>query len=322
VTEEALIRAFTRRAPRGGEGVVLGIGDDAAILAPPPGELLVATVDAVVEDVHFDARYAAEDVGWKALAVNLSDLAAMAARPLWALCALAAPRGADPRRLAGVGRGLAACATRHGVALAGGNVSAARELSISVTVVGAVHEGRALTRAGARPGDVVLVSGTLGDAALGLEAGAPRSAVRRQRRPIPRLARGRARAGIASAGMDVSDGLLLDLGRLCEASAVGAEVALEALPRSAALRRATRGRADPWALPASGGEDYELLVTAPEANVEDALAVARRVQTPLTPIGRVVRGAGVVAREPGGGRYRPARRGHDHLAPHRGPRRF
>jgi thiamine-monophosphate kinase len=321
VTEADLIDRFTRRAPRAGEGVVLGIGDDAALLAPPRGELLVATVDAVVEGVHFDARFAPADVGWKALAVNLSDLAGMAARPLWALCALTVPRGADARRLAAVGDGLAACARRHGVALAGGNVSAAAELSLTVTVVGAVRPGRALTRAGARPGDVVLVSGTLGDAALGLEPGAPAAATRRQRRPVPRLALGRSLGGLASAGMDLSDGLLLDLSRLCEASGVGARIALEALPRSAAHLRATRGRADPWALAAGGGEDYELLVTVPPARLARAHAAARRARVPLTPIGFVVRGRGVDARLPGGARHAGGA-GHDHLAPQRGAPRF
>jgi thiamine-monophosphate kinase len=317
LTELELIRAFTRGAPRGGEGVVLGIGDDAALLAPPDGEWLAATVDAVVEGVHFDRRFAAEDVGWKSLAVNLSDLAAMGARPLWALCALAVPLGADPRRLAGVGRGLARCARRHGIALAGGNVTRAAALSVTVTAVGAVAPGRALTRGGARPGDVLLVSGTLGDAALGLERGAPPAALRRQRRPLPRQALGQALAGLATAAIDVSDGLLHDLGHLCAASGVGAEVRIDALPVSAAHRRAVRGRADPWALAAAGGEDYELLVAVPERRLARAAAAARATRTPLTPIGRVVRGRGV---RPllGAVRYRPTRRGHDHLAGSRG----
>jgi thiamine-monophosphate kinase len=318
-TEADLIRAFTRAAPAAGEGVLLGIGDDAALLAPPRGEQLVATVDAVVEGVHFDRRFRPADVGWKALAVNLSDLAAMGARPLWALCALATPRDADPRALTAVGRGLAACARAHGIALAGGNVSAASELSLTVTVVGAVAAARALTRGGARAGDILLVSGTLGDAALGLEPGAPAVAARRQRRPVPRLGLGRALGGVASAGMDLSDGLLQDLPRLCAASGVGAEVAIGALPLSPAHRRATRGRADPWALAAGGGEDYELLVAVPRRRLPRALAAAAAARVPLTPIGRIVPGAGVDARLPGGARYRPARAGHDHLS---APRRF
>jgi len=191
VTELELIARFTRGAPRSGAGLVLGIGDDAALLRPPAGEDLAATVDAVVEGVHFAADWAPGDIGWKALAVNLSDLAAMGARPLWALCALAVPRGAAPGRLLAVGRGLAACARRFGVALAGGNVTRAAELSLSVTALGSVGRGRALRRGGARPGDLLVVSGALGGAALGLHPLAPASARRRQRRPEPRVALGR-----------------------------------------------------------------------------------------------------------------------------------
>ncbi|HET7752573.1 MAG TPA: thiamine-phosphate kinase, partial [Anaeromyxobacteraceae bacterium] len=137
-SEFSLIESFTRGASRGGAGVLLGIGDDCALLAPPPGEALVATVDAIVEGVHFDARFSPADIGWKALAVNVSDVASMGARPLWALCALALPRDADLRRVARIGGGLARCADRHGVVLAGGNVTAATELSLTITVLGAV----------------------------------------------------------------------------------------------------------------------------------------------------------------------------------------
>ncbi|BDG09679.1 thiamine-phosphate kinase [Anaeromyxobacter paludicola] len=317
MTEFELIRRFTAPAPRRGTGVVLGIGDDCAVLRPPPGELLLATVDAVVEGVHFDARFAPGDVGWKALAVNLSDLAAMGARPLWALCALAVPEGADPRRLAAVGRGLAACARRHGIALAGGNVTRARELSLTVTALGSAPAGRVLRRDGARPGDVLLVSGTLGDAALGLAPGAAAALARRQRRPDPRLALGRALGPLASACIDLSDGLAQDLGHLCRASGTGARVELSRLPLSPAARRALAGAADPFLAPATGGEDYELCAAVPPGRVARALAAARRLRIPLTPVGVVTRGRAVVLEGPSGARYRPARAGHDHLAPHR-----
>src|SRR5690242_7681015 len=137
MTEFELIDAFTRGAPARGEGVVVGIGDDAAVLAPPRGEALVMTVDAVVEGVHFDARFSPEDVGWKALAVNLSDLAAMGARPLWAIVCLALPP-AQVARASGIARGLGACARRHRIAIVGGNVTRASELSITITAIGAV----------------------------------------------------------------------------------------------------------------------------------------------------------------------------------------
>jgi thiamine-monophosphate kinase len=309
MTEFELIDLFTRGAPARGEGVVVGVGDDAAVLTPPRGEALVMTVDAVVEGVHFDARFAPEDVGWKALAVNLSDLAAMGARPLWALCALAVPPGARGGRLARIGRGLAACARAFGVALVGGNVSRARDLSLTVTAIGAARAGRLITRAGARPGDALLVSGTLGDAALGLGPGAAPALRRRQRRPSPRVELGRALAGIASAGLDVSDGLVQDVGHLCRASGVGAAIDAAALPLSRA-GRAAGGRALEAAL--SGGEDYELAVAVSERRVRSARSAAARVGVPLTSIGEIVRGSGVRVILPGGRAYR-GRGGHDHL---------
>ncbi|HSD21427.1 MAG TPA: thiamine-phosphate kinase, partial [Anaeromyxobacter sp.] len=214
--EFELIRRFTHALPLAGEGVRVGPGDDAAVLAPPAGEELVATADAVVAGVHFDRGFTPEDVGWKALAVNLSDLAAMGARPLWALVCLGVPPTARPAQIVRIARGLGACARRHRIAIAGGNVTRAAELSVTVTAIGAVPEGRALLRSGARAGDLVLVTGTLGDAALGRLPGAPAALVRRQRRPVPRLAAGRALAGVARAAVDVSDGLVQDLGHLCE----------------------------------------------------------------------------------------------------------
>jgi thiamine-monophosphate kinase len=314
MTEFELIDLFTRALPLRGEGVLLGPGDDAAVLAPPRGEVLVATTDAVVEGVHFDGRGPPEDAGWKALAVNLSDLAAMGARPLWALVALGVPRGASRARIAGAARGLAACARLHRTAIAGGNVTRASELSLTITAVGAARRDRLLRRDGARAGDAVLVSGTLGDAALGLERGAAPSLLRRQRRPEPRLALGRALAGIATAAVDVSDGLVQDLGHVCRASGVGASLRLAELPLSPAYRRAARGRKDPWAAALAGGEDYELCATVPVRRVPEALRAARRVGTPLAVVGSIVAGAGVQVVRCEGGLHTPPH-GHDHLAP-------
>lgn len=311
--EFELIDRFTKALPRRGEGVVLGIGDDAAVLRPPKGEDLLATTDAVVEGVHFDRRFSPEDVGWKALAVNLSDLAAMGARPLWALVALAVPPGTSAARLARVAAGLGACARAAGIAVAGGNVTRAAELSLTVTVIGSARPARVLARKGARPGDAILVSGTLGEAALGLERGAPAAFARRQRRPEARLALGRALAGIATAAIDVSDGLVQDLGHLCRASKVGASIRLDALPLSAAYLRRVAGRPDPWAPALAGGEDYELVVAVPPRRVAAALAAARRVRTPLAPIGAIVPRRGVWVVERDGGLH-PVGRGHDHLA--------
>jgi thiamine-monophosphate kinase len=310
--EFELIARFTRALPLWGEGVRLSVGDDAAVLRPPRGEALVATVDAVVEGVHFDARFTPAEVGWKALAVNLSDLAAMGARPLWALVALGLPPATPADRLAGLARGVGACARRHGVAVVGGNVTRAAELSATVTVLGAVRPGRVLTRAGARPGDLLLASGTFGEAALGLLPGAAASLARRQRRPVPRLALGRAVAGLARAAIDVSDGLVQDLGHLCAASGVGAVVEAQRVPTSGAYRRAAAALRDPLAPALSGGEDYELLLAVPPGRLAAAQRAAARAGTPLTRVGWFTRGAGVRVLDAAGA-PRAAPPGHDHL---------
>jgi thiamine-monophosphate kinase len=314
--EFELIALFTRALPTRAGGVVVGPGDDAAVLRPAPGEDLVATVDAVVEGVHFDARSTPAEVGWKALAVNLSDLAAMGARPVAALVALGIPPGAGAARLRGIAGGLGACARAHRLAVVGGNVTRAGALSLTVTVLGAVAEGRAVLRSGARPGDLVVVTGTLGDAALGLARGAGRALAARQRRPVPRLAAGLALAGLVRAAIDVSDGLVQDLGHLCRASGVGARVGVGDLPLSPAYRRAVRGRPEPWAAALAGGEDYELAAALPPALLARARVAAARARTPLTVIGRFVRGGGVSVVGPQGEPV-PVPAGHDHLAPAR-----
>lgn len=314
-SEFALIDAFTRALPLRGEGVEVGPGDDAAVLRAPAGEEIVVTVDAVVEGVHFGAGFSPEDVGWKALAVNLSDLAAMGARPRHALVALGLPEGTREARLRGIARGLGACARAHRVTVAGGNVTRARDLSLTVTAIGFVEEGRAVLRSGARPGDLVAVTGTLGDAALGLRRGASRALAQRQRRPTPRVAAGMALAGLVRAAIDVSDGFAQDLGHLCAASGVGARIGLEDLPLSPAYRRVARSLEDPFEPALAGGEDYELVVAIPPRALAAARAAARRARTPLTVVGRFVRGGGVVAVGSRGER-RPVPSGHDHLRAH------
>jgi thiamine-monophosphate kinase len=318
--EFELIDLVTRATPGRGEGVVLGPGDDAAIVAPRPGEELVATVDAVVEGVHFDGAFRPEDVGWKALAVNLSDLAAMGARPQWALVALAFPRDTPAARVRGVARGLGACARAHGIAVVGGNVTRASELSVTVTAIGAVEAGRALRRDGARPGDLVVATGTFGDAALGRRPGAAPALARRQRRPAPRIAAGLALAPLARAAIDVSDGLVQDLGHLCRASGVGALVGAADVPRSAAYRALDRRGAIGPGPALSGGEDYELVLAVAPALLPAARAAARRARTPLAVIGRFVRGRGVVVAGEDG-RPLDVGPGHDHLRLPPPPRR-
>ncbi|RKG99590.1 thiamine-phosphate kinase [Corallococcus sp. CA053C] len=247
--------------------VPVGPGDDCAVLEPSKGALCVTT-DAVVEDVHFTrATFSPADIGHKALAVNLSDLAAMGAAPRWFVCALALPKDFPVRELSALGRGMAALAKAHRIALVGGNFTSARELSVTLTATGELSHPP-ITRAGARPGDLLYVSGTLGDARLGLKqlaAGVRRgSAVRRQRRPEPRVALGRLAARFASAGLDVSDGLSQDLGHLCAASRVGVALELDLLPVSPALRAAV-GLEQARREALQGGEDYELLLAVPPA---------------------------------------------------------
>ncbi len=307
-----LIARMARVLPLRGEGVVLSVGDDTAVVAPPRGEELCLTVDEVVEDVHFGRGFTPGDIGWKALAVNLSDLASMGARPLWALVALAFPREEPPARILGVARGIAACARRYRIAVVGGNVSRARALSIGITAVGAVRPGRFQTRAGARPGDLLLGSGTFGEASLGLEPGAAPALLRRQRRPVPRLSLGRALAGIASAAIDVSDGLAQDLAHVAEASSLAVVLEERRVPTSAGYRRRARSLADPMGPALAGGEDYELLLAVPPARLAAALRAAHRAGTPLSVMGRFQRGRGVrILRADG--EARPVPSGHDHL---------
>jgi thiamine-monophosphate kinase len=323
--EFQLIDAFVAAAAASPRAPV-GPGDDAAVLRSGRGESCV-TVDAVVEGVHFRrASSRLEDVGHKALAVNLSDLAAMGASPRWALVALGVPRGfrlADARRL---GAGFGALARAAGTALVGGNVTRAPGLSLTVTVGGEIPRGRALLRSGARAGDVVWVSGTLGDSRLGLRLleaprgpearrlrgrpGVARGAMQRQRRPEPRLALGASLVGIASSCIDLSDGLVQDAGHLAAASRVALQLDARALPVSTALAAAypqprARARAA-----ATGGEDYELLFTTRPSREAAVQRLSRRHRLRLTRIGEVRRGRGVHVPGLGPGQIE----GFDHLA--------
>jgi thiamine-monophosphate kinase len=287
--EFALIRRYFEPLGRPRPEVRLGIGDDAALLALPSGSELCITTDTLVAGRHFAADAAAADVGWKALAVNLSDLAAMGAAPLAYTLALTLPE-ADETWLQGLAAGLAELAAQHDLALIGGDTTRG-PLSLTLTAFGAVPAGRALRRQGAREGDLVCVTGTLGDAALALQLGAQAPAALRQRlhRPQPRLAAGQALRGLASAGLDLSDGLAGDLGHLCRASGVGASVRADLLPASAAFAAAAPA-ARHLALQVQGGDDYELCLTLPPERVAEATAACG---LPLTVIGRITREPGV-----------------------------
>jgi thiamine-monophosphate kinase len=260
--EFGLLRRLLPRLPAGRD-VLLGPGDDCAVVRTRAGGLLI-TVDALVAGVHFRPGWLTPAaLGRKAFAVNASDVAAMRGAPRWCVTHIGAPPRTPAAAVEAIARGVAAAAAAVGAAAVGGNLSRAAELSVTVTLVGAAPP-RPLTRAGARPGDVLYVTGTLGDAALGVRQLRRSSAARgpqvaRFRRPLARLAAGAllARRRIASAMIDVSDGLLQDLGHLCAASRVGARLELARLPCSAAVRRAGLG------LALAGGEDYELLFSVP-----------------------------------------------------------
>lgn len=287
-------RYFSRGSGR--RDVLLGVGDDAALLEVPAGRALVAAVDTLVEGRHFLPDAPPESVGHQALAVNLSDLAAMGADPAWALLSLSLPES-DETWLQSFAAGLYTLAERHGVALVGGDTVRGPRV-VTVTVLGHVEPALALRRDGARPGDVLFVSGWPGEAGAGLEAlrngavqGDDDPLLRRYRYAEPRLALGRALRGLASAAMDVSDGLLGDLQKLCRASAVGARLDLEQLPVSAQL--ASRFcRADCERFVLFGGDDYELLFTVP-ADRAAAIEAARPSELPVRRIGVIEAGAGV-----------------------------
>lgn len=297
MSEFSLIDIIRRRCTSSRSDVVLGIGDDAALVEVPPGCELAVCTDTLVAGIHFPLGTTAFDIGWKSLAVNLSDLAAMGATPAWAVLALTLPTD-DVQFVAGFADGFAALARMHKVALIGGDTTQG-PLCISVTVHGLVPRGQAMRRDGARPGDLVFVSGTLGDAAAGLQyvSGHLRgqdSDLLKQRlnRPEPRVAGGLALRGLASACIDVSDGLVADLGHVAKASGVAIEIDRWKLPTSFALQSCCTS-ALRTQLQLSGGDDYELAFTVPAEKIDamnDALA---GVDCAITCIGRVVEGEGV-----------------------------
>jgi thiamine-monophosphate kinase len=323
VGEFGLIERLQRRLdqaairPAAGE-VRRAIGDDAALLAPPPGTELVATIDGLVEEVHFRRDWSKpEDLGWKSLAVNLSDLGAMGARPLAALVSLALPPDTAVSWIDRLYQGLAECGARYGCAVAGGDtVRSPRGIAISVAALGTVPSGRAVLRSGASVGDLVCVTGVLGDsgaalALLGRGGRVPpryRPVIEWHVRPAPPVRAGAALAetGLATAMMDLSDGLASDLRHIAKASGVGARIDARRLPISDAARLAAADLGvDPveWAL--HGGEDYQLLFTVPRERFPDVPPALGPLGVAATIIGEVTR-RGVTVLD-GEGRPRPLR---------------
>lgn len=283
--------------------LVLGIGDDCALLAPEPNQQLAISSDMLVAGRHFFADVDPVSLGHKALAVNLSDLAAMGATPLGFTLALALPQ-ADEAWLTAFSRGLLALAQQHHCPLVGGDTTRG-PLNLCITVFGQVPVGQALCRNGAQPGDDIYISGTVGDARLALEAllnhiTLPADVLQRTRQrlehPTPRLALGQALRGIATAAADVSDGLLGDLGHILAASSVGAELWPEALRQSAAVGPDLRQQAPEliWTCILAGGDDYELVFTAPPRARQLVQSVAHDTHTTVTKIGSIFSGSGLV----------------------------
>jgi thiamine-monophosphate kinase len=317
--EFALIARHFR--PLAGEGA-LDLSDDAALVDLPPGRQLVLAADAMVEGVHYLPDDPPETIGRKLLRVNLSDLAAMGAMPLGYLMTTSFARGTAEDWIAAFVRGLAQDQAEFGLRVLGGDTTATPgPTSLSLTILGTVAPGAALRRAGARPGDEVWVSGTIGDGALGLRVlrgelpgDAAGHLVDRYRLPRPRLALGQAVAGLAHAGLDVSDGLVQDLGHLCRAGGCAAEIEAAAVPFSDAA--AALLAADPALLPAlvTGGDDYELLFAAPPEAAGAIRAAAARAGTPVARIGRMVAGPPrVVLRDAAGAPVPLPREGWSHF---------
>jgi thiamine-monophosphate kinase len=306
--EFELIRRYMAPLAKAAPGA-LDLMDDAALLDPPEGCELVVTADALVAGVHFLADDPPDLVARKLLRVNLSDLAAMGARPLGYLITAAWPEETEESWVARFAEGLAADQAAYGIALLGGDTtSTPGPLCLSLTALGAVPEGRALKRSGAVPGDLVFVSGTIGDSALGLAAldgsltgpseGARDYLIGRYRLPRPRLALGQAlvEGGLAHAAVDVSDGLVADLGHVCAASGLAGEIEAARIPLSGTARAALDGRAgesEALARLATGGDDYELAFAAPPESAGTLAALGRDLGLPLTRIGRITAGAGV-----------------------------
>lgn len=295
--EFQLIRHYFAGLTVGGEGVLLGIGDDAALLSVPAGHELVVTTDTLVAGRHFPIETRPFDIGWKALAVNLSDLAAMAATPRWFTLALTLPeQGAD--WLAGFSEGLKALADLHGVALVGGDTTRG-PLAITITAMGLVRSGAAMRRDGAVEGDLVCVTGTLGDAALALrqlaDADADRALRRRLDRPTPRVEAGKLLGEWGMAAIDISDGLAGDLNHLLVASQVGAELRADRLPQSPAFARVAPQ--DALALQLHGGDDYELCVCLRGEDFQAAEPRLAALGLPLTRIGVITATPGLRLRE-------------------------
>ncbi len=334
MTEFELIRRyFTRATPN----ALLGVGDDAALLQVNAGNVLAVSSDMLVSGTHFFPDADPFLLGHKSLAVNLSDMAAMGATPRWATLAIALPdaapvkgtppdarpagsHGADEPWLESFSAGFFALAQQHGVELVGGDTTRG-PLNLCVTIFGEVPAQQALRRSGAQSGDEVWVSGTLGDAALALahlqgrielSAADYDACSPALHQPQPRIALGLALRGLANSAIDISDGLLADLGHILDASKAAAEISLALLPVSAVMRTVAGSPLGEQCI-LSGGDDYELCFTASAAQHGAILDIGARLGLPLTCIGKIVAGSGCIVIDPAGNRINPTSGGYEHF---------
>ncbi len=313
---DVIANYFSQDFPKRSD-VVLGVGDDAALCSIPSDKQLVVAVDTLIENVHFPLKTRPEDIGYKALAVNLSDMAAMGATPAWMTLALTCPH-IDETWLSKFSSGLRELAESSKVSLIGGDTTSG-PLTITIQIMGFVTPNSALQRSGAKSGDGIYVTGTVGDAGLGLASIEKRLVLARPlqkfvesrlHRPTPRLAEGKALRGIASSAIDISDGLAADLGHILKASGVGATIETDKLPLSSALRESLSAETA-WNFALSSGDDYELCFTVPkdkERDLQDALPV-----NSYTRIGTIERRTGLRCISSNGRMFMPQESGYEHF---------
>jgi thiamine-monophosphate kinase len=327
-SEEDLIQQYLAPLAAGAPGA-FGLKDDCAIIQPQPGYDLVVTTDALVSGLHFFADESPEMIAWRALAVNISDLAAKGATPLCYLMALALPEAPTTDWMIQFAGGLKDAQDHYGLSLIGGDTDHRPRipLSITITAIGRVPEGRMVRRATAKIGDRIFVSGTLGDAPLGLIIRRNRETKRfpeldkeqrqflldRYLRPTARVELSALLLEHASAAMDLSDGLAKDLGRLCKTSGVAARIAFVELPRSGAATRVLAAHPEFAEVPACGGDDYEILATVPPARAEAFEEAALEEGVAVTDIGEIVNGSGVTLLDANGKAMVLAKTGYDHF---------
>lgn len=319
LSEFDIIKHYFSGTTSARDDVALGIGDDCALLKVPAGMALAVSIDTLVEGIHFTPAAEPADLGYKALAVSLSDLAAMGAEPAWATLALTLPRP-DPEWLGAFSAGFARLARRHRVQLVGGDTTRG-PLTITVQVHGYVPEGRALRRGGAQEGDLVYVTGHLGDAGLALHilhgtvhpsATHRRAALRRLHRPPIRVQEGLALRDIANAAIDVSDGLVSDLGHILEASGMGATLHADELPLSEAFRSVGE-QIGGWELALTAGDDYELCITVPASKEWELHKTIAGFSCSISWIGRIEKQPGLRVIRPDGSIASMDHQGYDHF---------